>query len=341
MAALTLQDISTDTGTATGPLSSLDNTKTLTPLYYPSDLGSSTKNHYVKFTVKQIIASAGTQASPNSNLSESVTSKNGLIDKITTFNYTPATSSPVSVICLYMPDTLNASYNASYDQLNLTNDLGFGVMGVQGVSAVKDLFTSDNKGSAKSIDPWINAALDITASSVLSKFGLGGSGVTDVLLQNQGYAINPQLQMIFRGMDFRQFQLSFMFTPASKAEASTVNKIIGEFKYHFSPDLITPQNAVSGMFFVPPSIFNLQFMFDTDENEYLPRYGDCILKDIDINYAPNGFAAHTDGSPVQIQLTLTFQEIEIVTKAKIQAGYNASSSSPIGSGTSGTITGLR
>ena len=66
-------------------------------------------------------------------------------------------------------------------------------------------------------------------------------------------------------------------------------------------------------------------MVRSSENIYLPRYGDCVLKDIDINYAPNGFAAYEvpgqinaskggTGMPVAIQLSLQFMETEYLTK---------------------------
>jgi hypothetical protein len=340
MATISLQEISTgSTNGASGPTASLETTRTkLSPYYYPSDLGSSTKNHYVKFIVKQVIPASPTSTGFGAAV---VSGAKDIARQITTFNYTPKTTGPVDVICLYMPDTLNASYNAAYDQLNLTNDLGKGIMGVQGITAVKDYLGDKNSGSARSIDAMTVGAAVGLASKAASAANFGGAGITDTFLQSLGYAINPQLQMIYRGLDFRQFQLSFMFTPASPEEAEMTNKIISTFKYHYSPDLIKSSDAVSGMFFVPPSLFNIQFMFDIDENQYLPRYGDCVLKDIDVNFAPNGFATHNDGSPVQTQLTLTFQEIEIVTKEKLRTGYNASAKDAIGSGTSGKVTGLR
>jgi hypothetical protein len=340
MAAITLQDISTGfTNGTSGPTVTLENSKPkLSPYYYPSDLGSNTKNHYVKFLVKQVVPASPTQTSSFADVTKA---GEDIARKILTYNYTPRTTGPVDIICLYMPDTLNASYNASYDQLNLTNDLGKGIMAVQGISAIRDYIGDKNSGSARSIDAMTVVGGAALAAKALNGLNIGGPGITDAFVSSLGYAINPQLQMIYRGLDFRQFQLSFTFTPASAEEAEMTNKIISTFKYHFSPDLIKPSDAVSGMFFIPPSLFNIQFMFNTDENQYLPRYGDCVLKDMDVNYAPNGFATHNDGSPVQTQLTLTFQEIEIVTKEKIKTGYNATSQNPIGSGTSGRVAGLR
>jgi hypothetical protein len=267
------------------------------------------------------------------------------LENVVAGNYSPNKVTITDTICLYMPDTLSASYNASYDQLSLTTELGAFGKGIQAFTAMKDLVQDKSKGSPSASDPIITKLLTdlgVGAANYLgSKFGAGiGQGAKDLAVQQQGYAINPQMQMIYRGMDFRQFQLSFLFTPASSQEAGTVNQIITTFKYHFSPSLLTASNAIDGMFFVPPAIFNLQFMFNNSENLYLPKYGDCVLRDIDVNYAPSGFAAHNDGAPVQTQLTLTFQEIEIVTKEKLATGYfsnvtNASQSS------SGSVVGLR
>jgi len=322
----------------TGPLANLDQPRpSLTPLVYPADLGSSTKNHYVKFSIKQIVPSTPISGDEGSSLLKDAATR------ITSFNYSTPTTDSIGVICLYMPDSLTASYNASYDELNLTNDLGKGITAIQGITSFLNSKSGDkNTSSASSSDPTYIAAAALAAQSALNSVGLGGAGSTivDVGLQTQGYAINPQLQVIYRGVGFRKFQLSFIFTPASQEEALMVNRIIATFKYHFSPEIITSSNANNGMFFTPPSFFNVEFMFNNDENQFLPRYGDCVMTDIDVNFAPNGFASHNDGSPVQTTLTLGFQEIEVVTKAKIAAGYGATSGTPFKT-TSDSVEGLR
>lgn len=335
---------SVTTGSSTsGPLESLNYTgPKLSPMSYPSDLATDpSKAHYVKFLVKKI-----TPKSPIKNFqangfwpTASTMGKEAWNSFFTT-NFSPPTSSIQDVISLYMPDTLNASFNASYDQLNLTNDLGKGAMLLQGINSVANYMGDKNAGAARSVDAIAAAAVGLGLSAAANRFGIGGAGITDVYIQSQGFAVNPQLQMIYRGLDFRNFQLSFTFTPASKKEADETNRIISTFKYHFSPDLVKPSNSQTGMFFIPPSLFNVEFMFGPEENQYLPRYGDCVLKDIDVNYAPNGFATHNDGSPIQTQLTLTFQEIEIVTKEKLSIGYNATSQNVTGSG-NGQTAGLR
>ena len=127
--------------------------------------------------------------------------------------------------------------------------------------------------------------------------------------------------MIYQGIDLRNFSLSFTFTPKSADESRQIDAIIKTFKYHFSPSLQAgAQTSSDSMFLVPPSLFNIQFMLNKFENKYLPKYGDCVLKNIDVNYAPNGWAAFDDGAPVQTTLTLQFQEVEILDKEKINSG---------------------
>ena len=78
------------------------------------------------------------------------------------------------------------------------------------------------------------------------------------------------------------------------------------------------------MYLTPPAIFSVRFFSNGKENTFLPRYTDCVLEDINVNFAPNGFAAHTDGAPIQTQLTLQFKEIEIVDKGRLEKGHNGS-----------------
>jgi hypothetical protein len=119
----------------------------------------------------------------------------------------------------------------------------------------------------------------------------------------------------------RTFSLSFTFTPKSKKESDEVDAIINMFKFHYAPRLETGKSTSNeSMFLVQPSIFNVLFKINSKENKYLPRYGDCVLSSIDVNYAPNGWASYKDGAPVQTQLNLQFQEIEVMDRGRLEEG---------------------
>ena len=112
--------------------------------------------------------------------------------------------------------------------------------------------------------------------------------------------------------------MAFTFTPYSKQEAETVTKIIQLFKYHAAPQITT---GGAGMFFIPPSTFDVDFLFNGKRNENVNKVAESVIESVDVNYAPNGWAAHDDGAPVQTTLTINFKEIELIDKTKIKDGY--------------------
>jgi hypothetical protein len=244
---------------------------------------------------------------------------------------TPKYTQSKAVISLYMPDTLEANYTANYNEISLAAELGT-IQSIRQIAQVASTFGEGYKSSgtsgafgAASSDPNVIAGAVGFGLGILDKIpGVStGGNLADVLLQGQGYASNPQMQMIYRGTSFRTFSLAFTFTPKSQAEAKIVNNILYQFKYYAAPALTAGKSTSSeSMFLIPPALFNVKFFMRGVDNKYLPKYADCVLKNIDVNYAPNGFAAHIDGAPVQTHLTLQFEEIEIVDKARLSKGYN-------------------
>jgi len=371
-----------------GPLSALSTTAKngLSSLVYPSDLGSTQKNHWVTFTIKDIqpttlgpakentlnganislnnpgattalvtsaaaayvavnaavgaaaaaIATAGVgttagalygaaSAAPGAAsvavggiIAGSILAKGGIAVQ-------PQVINTKQVISLYMPDTLTQDYNSLYDEMSLTTDLGSAITTLRAIdSGVGDFLKQGvSLGNALSGSPAVSQAV----AGLLETAGRDIPGVNvqnlAALLQNaQGYALNPQLQMIYRGTGLRSFSLTFIFTPKSKDEASMVNNIIESFRFYSAPSLATNTGGVStsSMFLIPPSVFQIQFFVNGVESNVLSKYGDCVLTSMDINYAPNGFAAYEDRSMVQTQLTLSFKETDILTRDKIDSG---------------------
>lgn len=143
-------------------------------------------------------------------------------------------------------------------------------------------------------------------------------------LNRAGYVFNPNKQVLFNGVEFRNFNLSFTFTPYSAAEAMQIKKIVEKFRMYASPKRNTQLDTAgtkSSMFWVPPAYFNLKFMFGGQENTNLPKIKKCIIKSIDVNYAPNGWTTHSDGAPVQTTMTIEFQETALIGRDDIKDGY--------------------
>jgi len=226
---------------------------------------------------------------------------------------------PLSYINLYMPDGLNFTDRHDYDAVSVTDALGgLGLVGT---------------GSTTEIAARLGEQARVAGVSLL------GQNVTDLALYNSGYALNPQLQVLFKGSKNREFVFTFKFVPRNSYEALTIESIIRTLRYHAAPNYQTSgPDGLEGSFglgsgasnnsryFIPPSQFEIEFLVMDQStavyNDKLPRIAKSVLTNVDVNYAPSGqFAAYQDFQPVETQLQLTFTETVVLTKPDIQAGY--------------------
>ena len=144
------------------------------------------------------------------------------------------------------------------------------------------------------------------------------SNAAKLALSTQGLAINPQQQLLFDSINLRTYQMAFTFTPYSKEEAQAVTNIVNKFKEHAMPKIT---NKGAGMFFIVPSTFDVKFLFNGKENKNISKVAESVLQSINVDYAPNGWSAYSDGAPVQTTLVLDFKEISLVDRTKIESGY--------------------
>lgn len=239
------------------------------------------------------------------------------------FAISPQTTTLQSIISLYMPDNLIAEYNSDYDTLSLTKNFPL-LTTLRSIDQLAGKIDTSSFGSAISSLKNVKNVVSNDPNTILlaNRAKLIDDNAQDLLLGARGFAINPQTQMIYRGIGLRNFQLDFTLTPRSKQEANDIDRIISTFKWHFAPSLQTGADSIGSMFLIQPSIFNIEFKLGDEENPYLPKYGDCVLKNIYVNYAPNGWAAYEDGFPIQTQLSLQFEEMVVLDRAKLQAGYD-------------------
>jgi len=225
-------------------------------------------------------------------------------------------------VALYMPDTLAFSSRQSYSEISMS-DLGLGLVGV---SALNDLkkggLTKENiaKTIGGNISPFLYAGLKKT---------LGSAG-TNLFTAFTGQVMNPQLELLYTSPSFREFNFDFAFYPRSPKEAKDVFDIIELFRFHSAPEVKTGE---AGFFLFPPSLFDIEFRYGNSENVNLPKLSSCVLTSVDVDYAPNGFAAYETGvppsikdsaelggtgPPVATRMTLHFKETIVQSKNTIE-----------------------
>ena len=222
-------------------------------------------------------------------------------------------------ISLYMPDNINLQLVNDYDQVSLTQALGKAGLAAQAGDSIAGQITDKLGGSSMIRTGQGGGGIAEVAGVLADKTGNLGAGIGDVLLFSAGLAQNPQVELLFKSIQNREFQFDFKFVPKSPQEAQTILDIIKAFRFHAAPEIA--KNG-KGRYFVPPSEFDIDFMLGQEANRKLPRISTCILQGVDANYGSAGqWTAFEDGMPVEITLQLRFKEVEIMHKDLINQGY--------------------
>jgi len=115
--------------------------------------------------------------------------------------------------------------------------------------------------------------------------------------------------------------------PRSKAEADEIANIIYAFKFNMLPEFVgsDAKDAFKGKRMRVPNTFDIQYMYVNQENKYLHKISTCYLSDMSVTYGGSKyktFDGNADGAPpVETAIALTFKEIELITKERIEDGF--------------------
>ena len=112
--------------------------------------------------------------------------------------------------------------------------------------------------------------------------------------------------------------MNYKFFARSADEANNINQIINAFKLHMHPEFKDAYNFL----YIYPSEFDIFYYNNNVENLNLHRHTSVVLTDLDVAYTPqNVFTAFSDGMPTQINISMTFRELALLTKDNILDGF--------------------
>jgi hypothetical protein len=210
-----------------------------------------------------------------------------------------------AAIALYVPNQLSIRYGAGWSD---EETFGFNAFLKGGEAVARAL----EEGSTDAItDPKKGVA------AIAGSFALQKGPSAAAMSQLTGLAPNPMKEQIFKGIDFRTFTMEYQFAPRSQHEARNVLNIVNTFKYHMHPEYKDENNFL----FLYPSEFDVIYYHNGNENLNIHRHTSCVLTELNINYTPNGnFSTFRDGIPTQINVSMSFKELTILTKELIAQG---------------------
>ena len=220
------------------------------------------------------------------------------------------TSTPSDIIHLYMPDQVSQPSTVAWDTE------AFGILGAA-ISGQRNAGVIGNAADIASRAAQSGAAN--IASKVISKMG-GQVSAEGLMGEMAGKIPNPYVTMIFKGVDFRKFEMEFKFAPFSESDCDTIDAIIKAFRANSLPP---GSGANKGPSFLGyPQEAEIKYMWMGQDNKWLHKFKRSVITQVDVNYSAAGvFSTQRNGFPSNIIVTLAFSEVEIVLRDDVYQGY--------------------
>lgn len=219
-------------------------------------------------------------------------------------------SAPTDIIHLYMPDGVAQPSTTAWDAE------AFGFIGAS-------IAGSRNAGVMDTVGTGLDKAYESGKANIMAKLAnkMGGNVSAEALMgEMQGRIPNPYITMVFKGVDFRKFQMEFKFAPFSERDCDTIDAIIKAFRANSLPP---GSGANKGPSFLGyPQEVEIKYMWMGKDNKWLHKFKRSVLTGVDVNYAAAGiFSTQRNGFPSNIIVTLNFSEVEIILRDDVKEGY--------------------
>tara|TARA_B100001057_G_scaffold491529_1_gene581989 strand:+ start:10937 stop:12193 length:1257 start_codon:yes stop_codon:yes gene_type:complete len=134
--------------------------------------------------------------------------------------------------------------------------------------------------------------------------------VSGAIARTTGQVLNNNLELLFDSVNLRSFPFSMTFSPRNAVESMTVKHIIRAFKSSMAAKKGTTEIDQGGIFLKAPDVFHLRYLHNGKDHPFLNSFKHCALTSMAVNYTNAGtFASYSDGTPVSIQMNLTFKEL--------------------------------
>jgi hypothetical protein len=226
-------------------------------------------------------------------------------------------------IVLYMPEDISTGYKANWSGKAFSN-IGRDILTGAGSADLGQQFSNGTNAFETMIDQIIPNTGAKVIQEVIGKITGESIEPNDIFASTRGVILNPNVELLFSGIDLRNFSLNFKMVPRNANEATMIKDIVKEFKKAMLPKfakgtelpvstlLASPQSIASNFIRVP-NVCRVSFMRGGDLNTDVPQYKMCAITQVDVNYTPDGaYATYDDGSMVAISLSLSFQETKLI-----------------------------
>jgi len=219
------------------------------------------------------------------------------------------------VVYVPIPSGISFGDGASY------NDASLGIIGGLAMAAAKNVSAGAKAdglegaiaGAVKTgTNAYEKASMKDLIAGAIGKAPIDGEVKTGVSI-GMGATLNKNVTTEFTGVGTRGFTFSFKFIAKSQSESQTVANIVKGFRSNLYPI----GNFISLKY---PPTWRIRFIDGVTGSDisYLPKIFECYLTDLTTNFNSSVNIWHSDGSPIETDITIAFKESRALTYEDIK-----------------------
>ena len=272
----------------------------------------------------------GANGIKNTGIFESITMGSGMDSRYTGFAGDKHNAKTKFYVELPIPNELSDSQSVTWDANTMNafevvaSTMAISLMKEPGATAeaVQEAINAARTGAlAGDFGIEGGGAVAGAVRSALSGLGLQafGSNVTPntMISRAGGKILNSNKELLFEGVNLRNFSFNVTFSPRSADESKRVMKIIRSLKTSMAPkagDEYIPGagnfKGSGGIFLNAPDIFLIKYLHKGGEHPFLHKFKPCALTSLNVNYTgSNVWSSYSDGTPTNIKMQMTFGEM--------------------------------
>lgn len=221
-----------------------------------------------------------------------------------------------SPIYLPIPPGISFGDGMSYSTLDL------GIIGTIGAETITQIANQDSfagavgAGLGALAGSVVNKAKKLNAAAAASIIARNipsiGSGVADNIDFATRQVIAPNTNTTFQNSNIRQFQFSFKLVSKTKKEAIAIDDIVNTFRRGMYP-------KGNDVVLAYPATWSIRFRNgDGSENQFIPKIYSCYLTALSATFNGSTNLYHEDGSPVETDISVSFQETRALRQDDIE-----------------------
>ena len=222
---------------------------------------------------------------------------------------------PIHTIYLPIPRQVQDANAVQYGNgtLNPLEAIGAGLV-AQGLEnptfdQIQKSFGLIVKEGAEALDNNTDAVAAAIAGRAIGALG-GNVTPNQLIARASGQILNPNLELLFEGVQLRVFPFQFEFFPRNVDEAQSVKNIIRVLKKSLAAQR---GDKGKGVFIKQPDIFQLEYKQGSNPHPFLNKFKPAHLTQMKVNYTQSGnYSTFYDGTPTHITVQCSFTEVNPV-----------------------------